>query len=238
MIRALILAGIAFIATVIISCGGVDDDFLVVTSTSGLVLRAKPDSNSSRIVAMPWNSHVDFLDEGPQATYYGITDHWLKVRYNGQEGWAFGGLLSNPTICDCKISDSLQSSTMSGECMLDGYKFENGGMVGDKSGFSVLSNGQNRMVLVEYEIGRTGPEGKSACWNVIANIPLNRHQNADIMCKYRNSDRLLDGFCILNSDTNGEVQVDSAYEIHPPQIKNIDPSKIEYFPPCEGEECI
>lgn len=74
---------------------------LYVTPKSGLNLRDKP--GGGKIILMPYNARVSNIkfvpkheeDMGPELVFLdGRPGHWLSVSYNGKQGFAFDGYLS------------------------------------------------------------------------------------------------------------------------------------------------
>ncbi|MBX7243583.1 MAG: SH3 domain-containing protein [Bacteroidia bacterium] len=77
-------------------------DELNVLSLSGLNLRQTPDEKGTKIITIPYGSKVKVLSEklreNPFQTEeckgYSFTGHWVKISYNGKEGFIFDGYLS------------------------------------------------------------------------------------------------------------------------------------------------
>lgn len=65
-----------------------------VTANKGLRLRQEPDDNSTILITIPSSAYLEIIDEnGPVQTISGRTENWYQVNYNGQIGWAWGGLI-------------------------------------------------------------------------------------------------------------------------------------------------
>lgn len=65
-----------------------------VIADKGLRLRQEADDNSTILTTIPSDTYIEILDEnGPEQTISGRTENWYKVNYNGQTGWAWGGLI-------------------------------------------------------------------------------------------------------------------------------------------------
>lgn len=65
-----------------------------VTTDKGLRLRQEANDNSTILTTIPSDAYIEILDEnGPEQTISGRTENWYMVNYNGQTGWAWGGLI-------------------------------------------------------------------------------------------------------------------------------------------------
>ncbi len=63
---------------------------------SGLRLRESPNTESKVILTIPYNEKVAILDEDDKSvTFENISGKWTKIRYNKNEGWVFGGFLTD-----------------------------------------------------------------------------------------------------------------------------------------------
>ncbi|MBX7058789.1 MAG: SH3 domain-containing protein [Leptospirales bacterium] len=64
------------------------------SARSGLRLRLAPRSDSETLAVIPFNAELTVLSKSQESiTVDGITAPWMQVRYQGQEGWVFGGYL-------------------------------------------------------------------------------------------------------------------------------------------------
>jgi curved DNA-binding protein CbpA len=67
-------------------------EFIQVISEKGLNMRSEPNYNSNVLLTIPNNEQVTLIStEGPSDTISGKTSNWLKVEYNGERGWIWGG---------------------------------------------------------------------------------------------------------------------------------------------------
>lgn len=65
-----------------------------VIADKGLRLRQEPDDNSTILITIPSDAYVEVIDEnGPEYTLSGRTENWYQINYNGETGWAWGGLI-------------------------------------------------------------------------------------------------------------------------------------------------
>ncbi|MCB1189712.1 MAG: SH3 domain-containing protein [Leptospiraceae bacterium] len=70
-----------------------------VNAKSGLVMRERPGQNYKKIAIIPYDSKVMILDHtGPNDEFEGIKGSWVKVDYNGKQGWVFSGFLKTDTL--------------------------------------------------------------------------------------------------------------------------------------------
>lgn len=69
-----------------------------VIAKSGLTLRERPGTQYKKITIMPYDSEVFVIDQtGPQDEIEDIKGFWVKVDYQGNQGWVFSGFLQmNP----------------------------------------------------------------------------------------------------------------------------------------------
>jgi uncharacterized protein YgiM (DUF1202 family) len=82
----------------------------VVISTNGLNLRTEPNLGAEKLIAVPYGEQVEIVDTvfygketiGTHTFFYGgneaitnvpITGYWVKVKYNGLEGYMFNSFL-------------------------------------------------------------------------------------------------------------------------------------------------
>ena len=57
-------------------------------------MRTQPDISSSIVGSIPNGSTIEIIGEDPNvATVDGKSGNWMKVRYNGSEGWAWSAFL-------------------------------------------------------------------------------------------------------------------------------------------------
>lgn len=72
-----------------------DANYVYIISKKSLVLRAKPTTDSVKLGTMPPGTRVGFIEQSSTVeTIDELTAPWIKVDFNGQQGWAFGGYLS------------------------------------------------------------------------------------------------------------------------------------------------
>lgn len=65
-----------------------------VVAPSGLILRTEPNIKSKTITTIPYGKTVIVLNsQGPVTKIDDIEAHWIKISYNFQVGWVFGGYL-------------------------------------------------------------------------------------------------------------------------------------------------
>jgi hypothetical protein len=70
---------------------------LQVIAPSGLNLRALPSMNAAALLTMPHGAEVkllEFEESGELSRVDWVDGKWIKVAYNGVEGWAFDGFLT------------------------------------------------------------------------------------------------------------------------------------------------
>lgn len=66
----------------------------VVTASTNLVVRAKPERTATKLGVIAHGAIVEILQEGDgEITIDKITSKWYRVGFNGLDGWAFGGYL-------------------------------------------------------------------------------------------------------------------------------------------------
>jgi len=69
-----------------------------ITAKAGLNLREFANRNSKKIILVPFQSRVDLLQIDENATTEtidGIQGKWVKIKFEGVEGWAFDSYISN-----------------------------------------------------------------------------------------------------------------------------------------------
>lgn len=91
------------------ACGGDDSGSgikMYVIAGSGLLIRADPDTNSSRLGLVPYGKQVEVLGQSEKRmTIGGKSGHWTKISYENKTGWSFGGYLSaTPPAAKKKLS--------------------------------------------------------------------------------------------------------------------------------------
>jgi hypothetical protein len=61
-----------------------------------VLLRSVPSQQSSIVDVLPIASEIEILDKASEITLLGgIKDYWYKVKYNGNEGFIWGGLIAD-----------------------------------------------------------------------------------------------------------------------------------------------
>ncbi len=83
-------------------------DLLFVLSEAGLVLRSSADKNASKISLAPYGKQVTVKEENVGDKPFelnGIKGYWVKVFYEGEEGYAFDGFLSLHPVPDKCIKE-------------------------------------------------------------------------------------------------------------------------------------
>lgn len=71
-----------------------EEDGWIIPS-AGLNLREAPDAAGKRITTIPFNEKVQVIDKsGKTVKLGGVEGEWLKIRWNGKEGWGFGPYVS------------------------------------------------------------------------------------------------------------------------------------------------
>lgn len=113
----------------------------LVTASTNLILRAKPEKGATKLGLAPHGAIVDVLQESDsEMTIDKIKAKWYRVSYSGTEGWAFGGYLdvtaseanslkeeSDPKIYIGKTFDgldpSLKKRTVSSVVLKNGITF-------------------------------------------------------------------------------------------------------------------
>lgn len=66
----------------------------VVISNRGLRLRRNAYASSEIITVIPAYAYIKVIDtSGPEDIISGIKSNWYQVDYDGQIGWAWGGLI-------------------------------------------------------------------------------------------------------------------------------------------------
>ena len=67
---------------------------------SGLIIREKPSTDGVRKGIIPFGMQVEVLEQQEQnMTIQGKSGRWSRIRYQGTEGWVFGGfLLANAPV--------------------------------------------------------------------------------------------------------------------------------------------
>lgn len=73
-----------------------------VMALSGLKMRKSPDLKGAKIMTIPYNAAVTKINDGKsygtltikELEDFSISGEWVKVKYNGQEGYVFGGFLT------------------------------------------------------------------------------------------------------------------------------------------------
>lgn len=67
---------------------------MYVVAKKGLFLRAEPSQNGKTIALIPFRSRVNITEASDKTVQInGVTAPWYKIKWNSQEGWAFGGFL-------------------------------------------------------------------------------------------------------------------------------------------------
>ncbi len=96
----IILAAVLTIA--ISGCGKKEQQAkktLMVNAQSGLVMRQAPDSNSPKVILVPYGEDVEVIEEqGAAVKLGGVSGKWTKVTWNGNTAWVFGGFLKEREI--------------------------------------------------------------------------------------------------------------------------------------------
>ncbi|MCB1143870.1 MAG: SH3 domain-containing protein [Leptospiraceae bacterium] len=70
---------------------------MYVSSTSGLIIRSKPNLESEKIGLIPYGTKVLVSKRDPNAEYVEILNKsgsWRKIQYEGKKGYVFDGFLS------------------------------------------------------------------------------------------------------------------------------------------------
>jgi curved DNA-binding protein CbpA len=68
------------------------EEFINIKATTGINMRAEPNSNSTIIVLIPNNEQVKLIsNDGPFETISGKNAKWIKVDYNRKTGWIWSG---------------------------------------------------------------------------------------------------------------------------------------------------
>lgn len=71
-----------------------NNDYGIVTSKTGLILRSSSTTDSEKITTIPYKAKVQIINnDGPKDNIYGISSRWYKVKYKNKTGWVFGGFL-------------------------------------------------------------------------------------------------------------------------------------------------
>lgn len=74
--------------------GSDEGDSCVITAPSGASLRTFPATTAAKIAVIPYFSELKRLEwSNEQATVEGVTANWMKVKWQNQEGFVWGGLL-------------------------------------------------------------------------------------------------------------------------------------------------
>lgn len=77
----------------------------VVTERQGIKMRSQPTTESEQIEFIPFNQKIKVIDgvSGPIEKLYNQNSRWLKIEFNGKEGWAFGGFIKRDTLNFTKL---------------------------------------------------------------------------------------------------------------------------------------
>jgi hypothetical protein len=83
-----------------------DGDFYNVMATSGLKMRATP--NGKKLLTIPYNGQVEKINDGKDYGNLTVTElkdfkikgKWIKVKYDGKEGFVFDGYLTKLPLPD------------------------------------------------------------------------------------------------------------------------------------------
>ena len=71
-----------------------NQDMRTVTAASGLVLREKPNTTSTKLALIPEGTKVQVLEEKSESEQIGnVTGKWTRINHNGIRGWVFGAYL-------------------------------------------------------------------------------------------------------------------------------------------------
>ncbi len=81
---------------------------VAVDSKTGLIVRQAPNTKSAKLGVIPFGFFVTVIQvTGHQETLFGKTGHWMKIQWNGKEGYAFGGFLQkNEMLKDVPVIQS------------------------------------------------------------------------------------------------------------------------------------
>ena len=82
---------------------------------SGLIIREKPSTDGVRKGIVPFGMQVEVLEQQEQnLTIQGKSGRWSRIRYQGTEGWVFGGfLLANAPAREAdKAEDTSKAPTV------------------------------------------------------------------------------------------------------------------------------
>lgn len=75
--------------------GGPDMDMGTVNTAAGLKMRDKPDVSGNSIALIPDKTELEIIEFASETvTIAGKEGTWVKVKWNGQTGWVFGGFLN------------------------------------------------------------------------------------------------------------------------------------------------
>lgn len=115
-----------------------------VMALSGLKMRDLPNLKGKKILTIPYNGEVELIDTGEnygeltiqELKDFYIKGEWVKVRYDGKEGFVFNGYLTQFPLPDIYISDDEDDSSSELEYYLD-KKFT---PLGDNFDFSKYEN--------------------------------------------------------------------------------------------------
>jgi len=83
-----------------------DSDFYNVMATSGLKMRETP--KGKKILTIPYNAQVEKINDGKnygtltvsELKDFKVTGNWIKVKYDGKEGFVFDGYLTKFPLPD------------------------------------------------------------------------------------------------------------------------------------------
>ncbi len=71
----------------------------MVMAASGIVLRSGAGARFQNLAALPSGTILEILEVGAaEETIGGMKGHWLKTKFNGREGWVFGGWIAYPLV--------------------------------------------------------------------------------------------------------------------------------------------
>ncbi len=74
---------------------GVPPGVPLVTFTDAVNLRAAASTEAAVLGTLPLGTEVQVLETGAEATMWGRTEPWVRVKAAGHQGWLWSGLLTN-----------------------------------------------------------------------------------------------------------------------------------------------
>jgi hypothetical protein len=143
----------------------------IVSASTNLVMRGKPDRAGKKIGVIPHGETVEILAEGDsEVTIDKVTSKWYKVLYSGAEGWVFGGYLTFATGGSSKdtLSEEIDSKKYIGKEFVQlspelKSKMSGDSYIAENLALASFKYNGKYVMIVKKEIGR---DKKNARWKI------------------------------------------------------------------------